>query len=254
MIGLHSHTKEQIRSSIEKLFDRSALMLVGPIPKLQKKMPYLVGFTAMIGLANLFVESMNNKPLNSIEEAVLKGLLEGANNYVDVLKEKTVNDVVQKIEGVARQAQMSGERIPQEEIQKILSEEFSKAKSHLEKIAAAETTKVRNIGATMDITRASALEGETDPVVGFAVTNGSKACDCCKKIHLMEDGVTPRLYKLSEVSAGYYKKGDKYPSLAGLHPNCFCSLFRVPKDWGFDGNGHMVFVGIGHDELANQRE
>jgi hypothetical protein len=70
----------------------------------------------------------------------------------------------------------------------------------------------------------------------------------------MPDKVTPRLFKLSELSAGYYKRGDTVPSILGQHPHCRCTIFYVPKDYGFDKKGHITFIGSGHNELDKQRE
>jgi hypothetical protein len=58
---------------------------------------------------------------------------------------------------------------------------------------------------------------------------------------------------MSELSAGYYKRGDKYPSILGNHPNCSCVPFNVPSGWGFDKSGKITFIGINHNEFEKQR-
>jgi hypothetical protein len=70
----------------------------------------------------------------------------------------------------------------------------------------------------------------------------------------MPDGVTPRLWRMSECSGGYFKRGDSFPSILGLHPRCTHSPFSVPADWGFDGKGHLTFIGAGHKALEKQRK
>lgn len=254
MHGLNSSTKERIAKLIENLFDKTALRFLGNHPKLKHKKISLLGFQEHNGLITLFVQAMGNKWLNHIEQDVLKGLVDGAFSYIDILKNKTSNDIIQKLEGLAREARMSGDKISESEINKTIQEELSKASSHLEMIVASEGTKTRNLGMAMDISRAAAADGEKDPVVGFAVIRDDSTCKVCIELNLMPDGVTPRLYKMSELSAGYYKRGDKMPSLVGNHPHCRCTPFNVPSDWGFDSSGHITFVGIGYDALKNQRK
>jgi hypothetical protein len=254
MQGLHSNAKEQINKVVADLFDKAALRLIGSIPKLQQKKHVLIGFEQGSGLANLFLQAMNNRWLNHIEQDVLKGILEGAYAYLDVLKNKTSNNIVQRIEGLAREARIDKDRIPQEEINKILEDELGKARSGLETIAASESTKARNLGSVMEISRNASLEGEKDPVVYFSVIRDNSTCKYCVELFLMPDKVTPRLWRLSELSAGYFKRGDTVPSILGLHPFCRCLPSQLPSDWGFDGSGKITFVAIGHDALAEQRK
>jgi hypothetical protein len=213
----------------------------------------LIGFEQNVSLANLFIQAMNNRYPNILEQDVLKGLLDGAYSYIDILKNKTSNNITQRIDGLAREARISGDKIPQDEINKILKDELDKARSGLETIIASEGTKTRNLGMAMDITRAAASTGDKDPIVGFAVIRDGSTCPICVKLCVMPDNVTPRLYRMSELNAGYYKRGDTVPSILGQHPHCRCTLFMVPSDWGFDKWGKITYIGIGHDELAKQR-
>lgn len=254
MYGLHTDTKNQINKVVADLFDKAAIRLIGSIPKLQSKKHILVGFEQSSGLANLFLQAMNNRWLSGIEQDVLKGILEGSYAYLDILKNKTSNNIVQRIEGLAREAQIIKQVVSQEEINKILSDELGKARSGLETIAASESTKARNLGSVMEISRNASLEGDKDPIVYFSVIRDNSTCPVCLKLGFMEDGVTPRLYKLSELSAGYYKRGDKFPSILGNHPRCRCLPQSLPKDWGFNSKGHVTFINIGHDALSKQRE
>lgn len=253
MQGLHSNTKDQISRVVSDLFDKAALRLVGSLPKLQSKKTVLLGFEQNFGLANLFVQAMGNKWLNHIEQDVLKGILEGTHAYLEILKNKTSNNIVQRIEGLAREARVSNDRIPQEEISKILEDELGKAKSALETIAASESTKARNLGSVMEITHSASLQGDKDPIVYFSVIRDQSTCEYCVSMFLMPDKVTPRLWRLSECSAGYFKRGDSAPSILGLHPRCRCLPQNLPSDWGFNSKGHITFVGIGHDALSEQR-
>lgn len=253
MHGLSSASKEQISRLVENLFDKTALRFLGGIPKLQQKRITLIGFEPTVGLANLFVTAMGNKWLNHVEDDVLKGLLGGAFSYIDILKNKTSNNILQRVEGLAREAQISKQKVPENEINKVIEEELGKARSGLETIIASESTKGRNIGMAMDITRSAAQVGEKDPVVFFNVIRDSSTCESCIGVCLMEDRITPRLFRMSELSAGYFKRGDRFPSLLGQHPRCRCCPSSMPPGWGFNGKGFITYVGNGHDALKQQR-
>ena len=80
----------------------------------------------------------------------------------------------------------------------------------------------------------------------------SHNCNECKRVHLMPDGITPKVFKLSEVSAQYHKKGENIPSYAGLHPHCRCSLVMLPQNYGFK-KGKISYMTDGYDEYKTQR-
>lgn len=253
MYGISQQSKEQIDRVVGDLFDKAALRFLGNLPKLQHRKIMLIGFEQGANLANLFVQTMNNRWLNGIENDVLKGIISGAASFIDILKNKTSNNIIQRIDGIARESRVLNEKISESEINKIIEEELGKAKSGLETIAASESTKARNLGMTLDITRAAASEGDKDPIVGFSVIRDASTCESCVGVCLMPDKVTPKLYKLSELSAGYFKRGDRVPSILGQHPHCRCTIFYVPSDLGFSKEGHLTFIGIGHNELEKQR-
>jgi hypothetical protein len=254
MYGISSSAKEQITKLVDNLFDKTALRFLGNVPKLQQKKHMLIGFETPVNLANLFLETMGNRYLNNTEQDVLKSILSGAYSYIDILKNKTSNNIVQQIEGLAREARLTNEKLSQQALDKVVSDELEKARSGLETIAASESTKARNLGMATDIIKAAASTGDKDPIVGFAVIRDGSTCESCIRVCLMPDRVTPRLFRMSELSAGYFKRGDSIPSILGQHPHCRCTLFMVPSDWGFDAKGHITFVGIGHNELEKQRK
>ena len=43
---------------------------------------------------------------------------------------------------------------------------------------------------------------------------------------MLPDGITPRVWKMSEMGSGYHKKGDSSPKIGGLHPRCRCIYDR----------------------------
>jgi hypothetical protein len=99
-------------------------------------------------------------------------------------------------------------------------------------------------------------------VVELAVTNAIYAsenglihhnCNDCKRLHLMPDGITPRLWKLSELKASYGKRGDEVPSLINRHPFCRCQLVYLTKGFGFNDKGKLKYVQEGYDAYSIQK-
>jgi hypothetical protein len=74
----------------------------------------------------------------------------------------------------------------------------------------------------------------------------------CRRLHLLDNGKTPRVYKLSEVGHGYHKKGQDDPKLGGLHPHCRCTLVTLMPGFGFDKAGMVKYISRTHDEWAKQ--
>ena len=127
-----------------------------------------------------------------------------------------------------------------------------KAKGHVKLIAEAEATKARNLGHTMEIASKSKEQGVVDPTVFFIIVRDGKTCTECLRLHMQPDGVTPRVYKMGELSMGYHKRGDDRPSACGEHPFCRCSLGQLSPGWGFK-DGFVSFISMDYDEYAVQR-
>lgn len=83
------------------------------------------------------------------------------------------------------------------------------------------------------------------------------ACRFCKMLYLRPDGVTPRVFKLSDLLANGTNVGRKagQPSRSGksrtqwkavigaMHPFCQCELHVLPEGMGFNSSGQMTYVG-----------
>lgn len=71
------------------------------------------------------------------------------------------------------------------------------------------------------------------------------ACAKCKQLYLEKDGITPRVFKISELLANgdnYGKKqADWLPTLGILHPNCMCPINVMPDNTEFDSQGNLIY-------------
>lgn len=252
MFGISSGGKEALTKVVEGIFDRIAMHFIGDIPRFKDKKRLIISAEKNFGLSHLFVQAMRNKAPNEIEADALKSLLESSSNYIESLKNKTMSNVVERVDGIAKEANIQKRRLSEEEVQEVLNDELAKAKSHLEAIVESESTKLRNLGTMMEISRVSSSLGDEDPTVFFIVVKDSTTCKECIKLHLMPDQVTPRLWKLSQLKQGYHKRGEDAPSAFGLHPHCRCTLTYMSGGFGFDKFGKLRYVEEGFNAYDDQ--
>jgi hypothetical protein len=249
MIGLSSGSKEALARIVEDLFDKIAMQFIGDIPQLQNKKRLIISSQPNLGLGHLFVQAMNNRNPNIVERDALKSLLTSSYGYIESLKLKTMSNITEQIDGLAREAKMQGRSIDSAAYKAILDEEFKKAKTHLNVIAEQESTKFRNLGTMMDITKVAASVGDNDPTVFFVVIKDNVTCKECLRLHTVNGG-KPRLWKLSELKQSYHKRGEDAPSAFGLHPHCRCTLTYLTRGFGFNKKGLLTYIREDYDAYA----
>lgn len=254
MFGLSSSSKDQIADIVEEMFDGIALQFIGALPSIKGKKSIVISSRRNYGLPELFVQAMNNKPPNELEKDTLKNLLESANGYVDSLKITSKTRIAERIDALAREANIKDQRVTEDQVNEIIAEEMKKAKAGLKMIAESESTKLRNMGTLMNISRIAANLGDDDPTVFFIVVRDNVTCNECKRLHLMPDQVTPRLWKFSELNQGYHKRGEEAPSTFGLHPHCRCTLTYLSQGFGFNKEGRLKYHSEDYDAHGSQRK
>lgn len=250
MFGLSSKVKEALNGTVEDIFDRIALQFIGDIPRLKNKKNLVISSDRNFGLAHLFVQAMGNKAPNELEKDVLQSLLESSHGYIESLKHKTRANITERIDGLSREATLNNTKMSRDEVQKVIADEMQKAKSHMVTIAESESTKMRNLGTMMDISRVAGSIGDSDPTVFFVVIRDNVTCKECIRLHLMPDGITPRLWKFSQLKQGYHKRGEDMASAFGLHPHCRCTLTYLSKGFGFNENGYVEYKSEGYNAYS----
>lgn len=253
MFGLSSRVKEALNEAVEDIFDRIALDFIGDIPKLRNKKNLVISSQRNFGLAHLFVQAMGNKLPNEIEQDVLTSLLNSSHGYIESLKNRTRANITERIDGLSREATLRNEKMNQADVQTVISEEMGKAKAHMVAIAESESTKLRNLGTMMDISRVAGDLGDSDPTVFFVVIKDGSTCKECLRLHLMPDYTTPRLWKFSQLKQGYHKRGEDNASAFGLHPHCRCTLTYLSKGFGFNEDGYVTFIGENYNAYSKQK-
>lgn len=227
MNGISVPAKDNISKIVDNLFDQMAIQIIGEVPRLKNKKLAIISMEPHFGLGHLFVQAMQNKTPNLLEQDILSGLLKIADGHIESLKNKTRSNILEAVDAAARTARISKSKLSPSIVEKILGEEMQKARSGMNTIIEAESSKFKNFGKVMTISKMAASVGDDDPTCFFSVRKDNLTCVECKKIHLMPDGVTPRLFKFSDLKQGYHKRGEDTPSICGLHPYCFTENVRL---------------------------
>lgn len=188
------------------------------------------------------------------DENTMATLAKLAAGFLDATAARTKAQVIREVATFLTQAQTSGVKTNLETVLGgKLAEVLADTRAKVDTILDAETSNAKNIGLMEGISRINAHVGVDDPVVYFMVVHDQELCAECKRVHLLEDGVTPRLWKLSEVKQGYHRKGEDRPSISGLHPHCRCTMGTLMPGYGFDKAGMVTFKSPDWDELGHQR-
>ena len=187
-------------------------------------------------------------------EKQLRTILDNANSYITSYQEATKAKVVTAVDSWLKNAALSGVKTDVETVLGgELAEVWGKVSGDMKRMIATEANNSKNTGALDGIIRVNLAHGIEDPVVIFITVRDSKRCDECTRLHMMDDGITPRCWYISEIGHGYHKKGENDPKIGGLHPHCRCGLCSMFPGYGFNDKGFITFKGIGYNVLEEQR-
>jgi len=127
-----------------------------------------------------------------------------------------------------------------------------------DRVAATEMTNIINTGMVDTIVK---MNPETHPdeiIVFKRVVNDADLCRSCKRLHLENDGSTPKIYRLSQVLANGTNVGKKPNSwdmiINATHPYCRCSIVQLPAGFIFNEEGRMKFVGKEESTKINNKK
>lgn len=239
-----------IDSLIDQMFDRAKSRFLGK-GSIDKRI--LFGRKSRMSLPGLYLTAAEAEGVNG-NPRVLKSLLSVAENYLDASRANAKAKVVNEVSSFLADAKAQGIDTDVETVLNgKLTDVWGEVGKNVKTIIDSEAQNGRAFGALEGIVKINEDVGENDPVVYFVVVHDEHLCDECKRLHLNEDDVTPRLWRLSECKAGYHKRGDNEPSIAGEHPHCRCTIATLMPGYGFDHNGHVTYKGPKWDEWEKQR-
>jgi len=240
---------QKIHSILDQLFDRLKVRVLGNTLTDKNVEIKVIPELTLSGLFRQSSEEERNKPDLDLEQSLLRT----ADGYIEAQRVAMKTRTVHAVESFLREAEHKN---IDTDVQTVLGGELGSitraVTDGVKRIIDTEATHVRNLGTLDGILKVNASIGVEDPTVFFIVVRDGDLCDECRRLHLQDDGVTPRTWKLSQLGHGYHKKGDSEPKLGGLHPHCRCSLGTVLDGYGFNEKGMIHYIGPNHDEHKKQ--
>jgi hypothetical protein len=236
---------------VDDVFDRLKVRMLGP-QSVSKKI--YVNYTPHYSLPGIFQQAAKEEgAVANLKH--LHQILKVAGSYIDAAREKTKARAVHEVQTFLADAQSKGVATDLETVLGgKLTQIWSETASGVRKIIDSEATHTRNVGTLDGIIRINASVGIEDPWIYFVVVRDASLCEECKRLHLMPDGVTPRVWRLSDVGHGYHHKGESNPKMGGLHPHCRCSLVTLMPGYGFDAKGMISYISRDHNERKRQQD
>jgi hypothetical protein len=253
MKGLPLKAFEAIERMIKDRFDSISMKFLGLIPT-QTKTKNIIFNASKDNIIGLFLKALGSKEPNELEEQTLKTMMRVSNGYLDALRDRSTSRIMHDVDSYVTNQSLKNSPVSVKKIDTIINKEMGKAGNNLKMIVNSESNKAANTGTALQIAKLAENRGEGDPTVFFIIVDDEKTGFYEYILHTLPDRKTPRLWKLSEISASYYQPGGQYPSLSGLHVFCRCRISYLPPDWGFNSDGKVKFIGLGHDEFKVQRE
>jgi len=247
-----------IHRAVEGLFNRAKARFLGKQyePKrivISAGPPPLVQHRQDLSLPGIFQVSSAMERIKP-DLRVQGHLIQVAEGYLDAAKERAKADTVHAVQSFLSEAEQAGKPTDVETVLGgELADVFGRVTRGVKNIIETEGTRTRNASSLDAISKVSAMSGIKDPVVYFVVVNDDHICEECRRLHLLEDEITPRAWRLSEVGHQHHKRGDANPKAGGLHPLCRCTMVALMPGYGFK-DGKVAYIEPGYDELATQRE
>lgn len=192
-----------------------------------------------IDAANLSAKVVLRNLSRDIEDKVFQSL---ADEIKQTVTEATVKDIVKDKIKMAVAWRKTYDKVGDD-----LADTLKDKRRNWRRVATTEIHAARQKGYVNSIIQKTDIheysEGKDSNV---AVVPSAGACDECLKRYLDPKTGRPKIFKLSDLLANegtnYIKPWRKNakPVIPPLHPNCFCSITRTPRGWGFDDRWRLI--------------
>ncbi len=237
---------QMVDDILDLLFERLKQRLTG-FPSAGKRL--IISVDRDTTLPHLYADAVE-KEGGTPDHDILDRLVDITGNYLDQYREASKAQVKHRVQEIL--ASKTG-ATAKEALSDGLKEAFDSITEKVRTVIEQETHQAQSIGIRDGIGQMNAGFGISDPYVFFISSKDQYVCKECVDLHLLPDGITPRVWLASEVSSGYHDRGDPNPSWIGLHPNCRCRPATLLPGWGFNEAGRVSYKGEGWDELKHQR-
>lgn len=238
-LGPRALTREELEALASAGIVRSSVRHMIADPVVLGRVAALLPLSARSGLDVSAVEAaLSRTPITDVERSMIDYATDHAGTYISGIRDMMLRDV----EGAAARAGMTALRAVQEGVSQAIAnrDTVSELKTQLfdmidnrerdwQRVAHTEINNAVQNGIYAEI----AKHHGTDQLV-FKRPNPD-ACKHCKRLFLKEDGVTPRIFKMSdleETNVGL-KAAEWRPTVGTVHPWCQCQLIVVPDGYDF---------------------
>ncbi len=247
-IGPFALTKAELKDLV-----RSGLVTATTAPKAAVARSYLTTHAQTTNLPA--PQTTRNSSIDFLENMF--------GRYSDKAAQQLTTDLLGRIEaGIMplvnhRDGGLYDKASAKKQIGQAISDTVKDYKTRWKMIVDTELSRAANHGA-MDAILHSNQDKSPDDIVCYKVgPSDSICCRECLRFWFWDDGVTPRVYTMSELVGGGtnigLKRKDWKPGISPSHPNCRHFILQELKPgYGFQGN-KKVYIGKDHDELARQR-
>lgn len=252
---LNETEKKQILDAVEHLFGETKAKLLGRF----FEGPRLFFSTAMNANPMATIEGMYRyafhtvSPTGSPDEGMIKSLTDITSKYIEAQKLRTINNIHVSMVGAK----------DKEEFFASFHEQIQRSTAYMNLLVATETGFAQAFGTKNGIETVAASIKDERPIVCWRGVIDHRICKYCKKMyHLYPDAgenykmlAIPKAFYLDEMQGGYFKAKiwDGFSPYAKAHPRCRHSLSYIPKNFGFDDKGMLVFKYLGYNVVEDQR-
>jgi hypothetical protein len=254
IVPLSRQSVSTIHRAVETVFNRIKSRVLGP-DYLSSREAKTIGFghREYFSLPGLYQRAAAEEGTTANDTA-LDGFARITEAYLDAERERAKARVTGAVDSWLRNTYSKKVKTNLETVlEGELARVWGQVTSEVNKIVDSQATTASNLGTLEGIVKVNAASGISDPTMFFIIVRDGHVCDECTRIHLLPNGVTPRAWKLSEISAGHHKRGEDSPSMCGLHPSCRCRPATLLPGYGFNGAGKITYISPGWDEYAAQR-
>ena len=205
-----------------------------------------------LSLPGIFDSAAKAEGVTNPNEKLRQSCIDIASQYFDAHLEATKAQVLNAVQSYLHESQTSGTVDPDKELKEALESVVEKAASNIKTVTENETTRGKNLGSIDAILRMAAVDGVQDPLIYFSGPSDSHTCNECLRMFFMPDRITPRVWRMSELSHAYHVRGADRPSICSGHPNCRHFIVSILPGYGFSG-GSLKFIAPDYDILKDQR-
>lgn len=270
---------QKIKGIIEKYNLLLKYSVLGPSALTRAQIKFLVKSGLLqphhikFNLGDVYLQShldaLRRKSRKSVRDFTIKHLRSSAGMFIDRFMDKQATDLGSIVQNdlLASLSQLR-DKVQDEisegvirnqsaqEIARRLREKTQDLNKDWERVVTTELARAQNLG-NFDAIIENNIDKAHDEIYVYKTgPHDAKTCKWCLKFWFLPGGVTPKVYKMSDLVANGSNIGKKaadwQPTVDNTHPNERHFLMELPHGFGFRG-GSLSFIGKDHIEHKVQK-